>query len=74
MRKEEGTVPMSSGYRRMYRVEPVRLSIRKSPSLNAEIVKIINQGDLVEQTGEDDGIWMRVRGGYVMSEFVAAAG
>lgn len=52
-------------------VTAIRLAIRKQPTLISDIVKIITKGEVLEQIGEDDGTWTRVRGGYVMSEFVA---
>ena len=74
MKTAETKIPAEPVCSKMYLVEPSRLSIRKNPSMDAEIVKILNHGDSVERIGEDDGTWMRVRGGYVMSEFLATAG
>lgn len=51
-------------------VSAIRLAVRKQPNVNAELVKIVTQGERLEVIGETIGEWTKVRGGYVMSEFV----
>ena len=52
------------------KVNAARLNIRKSPSMTAEVLRIVNRGDVFEYTSVKNG-WVRLKGtGHVMEEFV----
>ena len=53
------------------RVNAIRLSVRKEPSQDAEIVRIVAQGDELEKVRDYNGEWIKVPDGYVMAEFVS---
>ena len=44
-------------------VVQTRLNVRKAPTLNAEVVKILNGGDVVEIL-EDGAEWVKISDGY----------
>lgn len=48
-----------------------RLNVRKAPSMAAEIVKVVKLNDKLELI-EDQGEWLKVKGGYVRAEYVSA--
>lgn len=71
MRKTEKKVPATPERTRKYvNVMAIRLAVRKHPNLQADIMKIVNQGDRLEVIGDTSGTWTKVNGGYVASEFV----
>lgn len=45
------------------------LNVRKEPSTDAEIVKVIRRGDAVK-VEEDLGEWLKIKGGFVMSQYI----
>lgn len=60
-------------------VNAERLAVRNKPSLNGELKKIVNKGEELIKMGEvkgtgyenQDALWVKVKGGYVMKEFVS---
>lgn len=50
-------------------VVQTRLNVRKAPTLNAEVVKILNGGDVVEIL-EDGAEWVKISDGYCMKKFL----
>ena len=52
------------------KVNAIRLAVRKQPNFQADIMKVVNQGDKLEVIGDASGAWTKVLGGYVASEFV----
>lgn len=73
MKKAEKKIPSTPETRHIKKVTvtAIRLAVRKEPSLDAEIVKIVSMGDELEMIGDGTEAWTKVRGGYVMSEFVS---
>ena len=75
MKKAEKRVPVTPETRhKELTVTAIRLAVRKQPSISSDIVRTVTQGETLEQIGDDDGVWTRVKGGYVMSEFVTPKG
>lgn len=46
------------------------LNVRKRPAMNADVVTIVHQGDVLEVI-EERGSWTKTSLGYVKSEFVS---
>ena len=51
-------------------VNVAKLNVRKDPSLAAEIARIVKRGDKLELV-EDQGEWLKLKGGYVRAEYVS---
>lgn len=46
-----------------------RLNVRKAPTLNAEIIRVLNEGSIVEIL-EDGEEWVKISDGYCMKQFL----
>lgn len=46
-----------------------RLNVRKNPTFNAEIVRVLNGGDVIEIL-EDGAEWVKISDGYCMKQFL----
>lgn len=46
-----------------------RLNVRKNPTFNAEIVRVLNEGDVIEIL-EDGAEWVKISDGYCMKQFL----
>lgn len=46
-----------------------RLNVRKTPTLNAEIIRVLNEGSIVEIL-EDGEEWVKISDGYCMKQFL----
>lgn len=46
------------------------LNVRKSPSLDAPIVKTVKEGDVLSAVPSENG-WFKIPGGFVVAEYVA---
>lgn len=51
------------------KVNTPALNVRKEPSLNAEVVTILNESNTVTVLETLDG-WLHIEGGYVMSKYI----
>ena len=52
-------------------VDAIRLTVRKEPSLFAEVVRYVTKGEELEVIRQENEAWLKVRDGYVMREFVS---
>lgn len=53
------------------KVITARLNVRKTPTMNSEVLRIANKDDILEYTSKRNG-WLRLKTtGYIMEEFVA---
>lgn len=50
-------------------VVQTKLNVRKEPAFNAEIIRILNGGDVVEIL-EDGAEWVKISDGYCMKKFL----
>lgn len=50
-------------------VVQTKLNVRKEPTLNAEVIRILNGGDVVEIL-EDGAEWVKISDGYCMKKFL----
>ena len=53
---------------KLVRVINGKLNIRKEPSLDSEIVDVLDDGTVVI-VGEQDAEWYKIDAGYIMSKF-----
>ena len=53
------------------KVNTVRLTVRKKPSLFADVVRYVTLGEELEVFRSANEEWYKVRDGYVMKEFVS---